>query len=372
MSTLQPYYVATEWQNLPNMSTPINRTNLYHAEKGIKEADNRICQLDMKKADIELVNSLVKMVSLDSDTGILTVTLQNGSSYSYDLDIEKVVTNFTINDNNELVLTLADGTEKVIDLARFVYSVDSTATVSMKIQNRTITAEIVDGSVTMGKLDVAVQAEFRQYMVEAQAARDAALQYQKFAKRYTLGDEEFPGSEIDNAKYYYEQISEKAKVVSDDALAARTQAEISTQQATLATQKAIQATQSANSAGADALTATDKADIASKAATTATQQAGFAKEKANVAVEKAAESENNADLAKRYAKGGVIPEDKEDNAEWYYQQTKALKAEVDAASKIVVPRFYIDFATGKLMSDTEAKGMRFWIDTGKFYGEETS
>ncbi|MGL6221117.1 MAG: hypothetical protein ACRC36_24000, partial [Lacrimispora sphenoides] len=103
---------------------------------------------------------------------------------TYDLAIEKVVANFDINDDNELVLTLADGTQKVIDLTRFVYSVDSTATIAMKILNRTITAEIVDGSVTMAKLDASIQMEFRQYMLDAQAARDMALQYQNNAKTF--------------------------------------------------------------------------------------------------------------------------------------------------------------------------------------------
>jgi len=252
-----PYYYITDWKNEPSQETPINRTNLLKIENGIKEADNRIVQLDAKKAEQSLVNSMVKDVSLDTKTGILTVTLQNGTIKTYDLDIEKVVTNFDINDQNQLVLTLADGTQKVIDLTRFVYSVDSTATIAMKILNRTITAEIVDGSVTMKKLDASIQMELRQYMLDAQAARESAKQYQKLSKRYAVGDEEFVGSETDNSKYYY-------------------------------------------------------------------------------------------------------------------QQTRNLKAQVDAVAKIVVPQFYIDFSTGKLMSDTEAKGMTFWIEDGKLYGEETA
>ena len=36
----------------------------------------------------------------------------------------------------------------------------------------------------------------------------------------------------------------------------------------------------------------------------------------------------------------------------------------------MIPRFYIDPVTMKFMSDTEAKGMRFWYENGKFYGEE--
>lgn len=247
------YYYITDWKNEPSQETPINRTNLLKIENGIKEADNRIVQIDAKKAELSLVNTLVKEIALDTDTGILTVTQQNGSVATYDLEIEKVVTNFDINDQNELVLTLADGTQKVIDLTRFVYSVDSTATVAMKILNRTITAEIVDGSVTMEKLDAAIQMEFRQYMLDTLAARDAALNSQK--------------------------------------------------------------------------------------------------------------------LSQRYAVGGVVPEDSEDNAKSYYQQTKDIKTQVDASAELVIPHFYIDFATGKLMSDTKAKGKRFWISNGILYGE---
>lgn len=179
-----PYYYITDWKNEPSQETPINRTNLLKIENGIKEADNRIVQLDAKKAEQAIVNTLVKEITLDTDTGILTVTQQNGTVTTYDLAIEKVVANFDINDDNELVLTLADGTHKVIDLTRFVYSVDSTSTIAMKILNRTITAEIVDGSVTMAKLDASIQMELRQYMLDAQAARDMALQYQNNAKTF--------------------------------------------------------------------------------------------------------------------------------------------------------------------------------------------
>lgn len=368
----QPFYGITDWQNLPSQKTALNRTNLIHAENGIKEADNRIVQLDAKKAEQSLVNTMVKDVSMDTSTGVLTVTLLNGTKKTYDLDIEKVVTNFDINDDNELVLTLADGTQKVIDLTRFVYSVASTATIAMAINDRVMTASIVDGSVTMAKLDAAIQQEFRQYMLDAQAARDAALQYQKFAKRYTLGDEDFPGSETDNAKYYYEQTKADAEITKQNTEQTVENAEMAQEQARIATQKAAAATSSANSAAADALTATTKAGAASASEQVAREKALEAGDSKTAAEGAAGAASNSATLAKRYAVGGVVSDDTEDNTAWYYQQTKNLKSEIDAVAKIQVPRFYIDFSTGKLMSDTEAKGMRFWIDNGKFYGEVTA
>jgi len=368
----QSYYIITDWQNLPSQKTAVNRTNLIHAENGIKEADNRIVQLDAKKAEQSLVNTMVKDVSMDTNTGVMTVTLLNGTTKTYDLDIEKVVTNFDINDDNELVLTLADGTQKVIDLTRFVYDVDSTATISMQIQDRTITARIVDGSVTMEKLDAAIQTEFRQYMLEAQAARDSAKNYQLYAKRYTLGDPSFPGSETDNAKYYYERTNEEAQASNQNAQLAADSAAVSTTQAGIATTKAAAATSAANSTAADVLTTTNKANAAAASEQVAAQKAAAAGVSQTAAAQSATEASNSALQAKRYAIGGVVPEDTEDNAKWYYQQTQSLKNQVDMVAKISVPHFYVDPVTMQLMSDTEAKGMRFWYDNGKFYGEVTA
>lgn len=56
-------------------------------------------------------------------------------------------------------------------------------------------------------------------------------------------------------------------------------------------------------------------------------------------------------------------------AEGYYQQTKDLKDQVDATVNLVVPNFYVDFDTGKLMSDKKSIGMSFWLEDGVFYGE---
>lgn len=365
-----PYYYITEWENEPSQKTPVNRTHLLKIENGIKEADNRIVQLDASKADKSTINLLVKDITVDTDTGILTITYQNGSVKTYDLDIEKVVVNFDINDQNQLVLTLADGTEKIIDLTRFVYSVDSTATIAMQINDRTITARIVDGSVTMEKLDASIQTEFRQYMLDAQSARDAALQYQKFAKRYTLGDTDFPGSETDNAKYYYGQVKEDATTSGQNAQLAADSAAISTTQAGISTTKAAAATAAANQTAADVITTTQKANAAGASEQVARDKATQAEVSQTAAGQSATAAQNSALMAKRYSEGGVVPEDAEDNAKWYCQQTRGLKEQVDQASKLVIPRFYIDPVTMKFMSDTEAKGIRFWYENGKFYGEE--
>lgn len=367
---LQPFYIITDWQNLPSQKTALNRTNLLHTENGVKELDNRTVQLDANKADKSQINALVKDVTLDTNTGIMTVTLQNGTTKTYDLDIEKVVTNFDINDENELVLTLADGTQKVIDLTRFVYSVESTATISMTITDRVMRANIVDGSVTMDKLDAAIQTEFRQYMLDAQAARDAALQYQLGAKRYTLGDQAFPGSDTDNAKYYYEQVKADAETSGQNAQLAADSAAVSTTQAGISTTKAATATAAANQTAADVLTTTAKATAASASEQVATQKAAEAGVSQTAADQSAAEAQASALQAKRYAVGGVMPEDPEDNAKWYWQQVQILKAQIDQAAKISIPQFFVDMSTMQLKSRTAAKGISFRLEAGKFIGKE--
>lgn len=367
---LQPYYYITDWQNEPSQKTAINRTNLLKMENGIKEADNRLVQMDANKADKSTVLALVKDIAVDTKTGIWTITYQNGSVKTYDLDIEKVVLNFDITDDDKLVLTLADGTQKIIDLTRFVYSVDSTATVSMQINDRTITANIVDGSVTMEKLDAAIQTEFRQYMLDAQSARDAALQYQKFAKRYFEGDNDFPGSETDNVKFYYGQIKEDAATSGQNAQLAADSAAVSKQQAEIATTKSATATSAANQTAADVITTTAKAAEAGASAQVARDRATEAEASKTAAEQSAIEAQGSADIAKRYAVGGVIPADTEDNARWYWQQVQDLKKQIDQAAKISIPRFWVDTKTMQLKSNFLAKGMSFRYDRGKFIGKE--
>lgn len=368
----QTFYVITDWQNLPSQKTALNRTNLLHLENGVKEADIRIVQLDASKLSMDIANTLVKSVNVDTKTGVITVTKLNGAIETYDLDIERVVTNFDVTDEGVIILTLADGTEKSVDIAKFINTFKSSATIAFSMTDREITARIIDGSVTMDKLDPTIQSEFRQYMIEAQNARDAALQYQKFAKRYTIGDSEFEGSETDNAKYYYEGTKQAAETTVTNATAAARDAETATSQAAIATSKATNAAASANSAAADAQTASEKASTATSQATLASQKAQEAANSEQTATTKAADALGSANDAKRYAVGGVVAEDAQDNAKYYYEQSQILKNQIDAAASLVVPQFFIDLETGALMSDKKAQGMRFWLEDGAFYGEAGS
>lgn len=109
---------------------------------------------------------------------------------------------------------------------------------------------------------------------------------------------------------------------------------------------------------------------ANAALSTANQLIDTADSTLEQVTQRAIEASGYALEAKRLTHGGVVPEDTEDNAKYYYEQTKNLKEQVDTASKLVIPQFYINFEEGELWSETEAKGMDFWVDDGDFYGEE--
>lgn len=199
------FYTVIGWLNFPSVSTPLGQRNLRHMDSGILQCAQHILALSQDKAELSDVNTLVQTVVLDTKTGILTVTQKNGSVKSYDLAIEKVVANFDITDDNELVLILDDGTQKVVDLTRFVYTVGSTATIALQIKNRVITGEVVDGSITMAKLEKSIMQTIRQYTLDAQAAADAAANYNTASESFAHGGTGArPGEDTDNSKYWSE------------------------------------------------------------------------------------------------------------------------------------------------------------------------
>ena len=213
MATMEKYYTPKTWKNLPSVESPINEYWLNHMESGINEMDNRAVLLSEEKLDRSEAAAMVKSVTLDRDTGILTVTLADGTQQVTDLDIEKVVANFDLDEDNDLVLTLADGTEKKVPLSKFVdtYTFKSSKTISFSVNGKEITAIIPDGAVTLDKLETTVLTTIRQYMLDSQTAKGQAEQAAQ-----TAGGE-IPGFEQNNSKYYSEISKEEADRAKEEA-----------------------------------------------------------------------------------------------------------------------------------------------------------
>ena len=101
------------WKNRPSTDTPLNATDMNHIESGIDALDDRIVQLDVLKADAQVVNGMVADALLNESNGVLTITYKNGSTKTYDTNLEKIATNFTYDYSTQrLVLTLSDGSKQ--------------------------------------------------------------------------------------------------------------------------------------------------------------------------------------------------------------------------------------------------------------------
>lgn len=215
MAEYNKQYTPTLWKNYPLTDTSINAYRLNHLEGGVNENDNRLVALSEDKAEQTVVNKMVKTVTLNKDTGVLTVTLLDGTKSTYDLDIEKVVANFDLNSNNDLVLTLADGTQKVVPLSKFVdtYTFKSSGTVTFNTTGKEITAFVPDGSITLAKLEATVLSTIRQYMLDAQTAKGQAEQAAENARGYAIGGTGFEGV----SAQYFASRAQRYAVITDEA-----------------------------------------------------------------------------------------------------------------------------------------------------------
>ena len=121
-------------------------------------------------------------------------------------------TKLDLDEDDNLVLVQQDGTTKKISFQRFVYNVSSTATIAMKLDGTTISANVVDGSITADKLEPTLQKTLRQYMLDAQTAAQEAEAYNKSSISYAVGGTGSRiGEDTDNSKYYSEKAKEEAE-----------------------------------------------------------------------------------------------------------------------------------------------------------------
>lgn len=204
------------WLNRPSTNTPLNATNLNAGDSAIDKLDDRIITLDTIKADMQVVNGMVADVSLNESNGVITVTYKNGSTKTYDTNLEKIATNFTYDYSTQrLVLTLSDGSKQYVDMSALItqyefkdsttiaFSVDSSGKVSASIKNGSIT----DAMLETGYLaNITAQATKAESMANsATTSSNSAYDNAKLSQSYAIGGAGVrDGEDTDNAKYYCE------------------------------------------------------------------------------------------------------------------------------------------------------------------------
>ena len=204
------------WLNRPSTNTPLNATNLNAGDSAIDKLDDRIITLDTVKADMQVVNGMVADVSLNSNTGVITVTYKNGSHVDYDTNLEKIAVNFSYDYvNQRLVLTLSDGSKQYVDMSALItqyefkdsttiaLSVDSTGKISASVKNGSITEAMLEtGYLANIKIEVA---KAQSYANSASSSNNSAYNNAKLSQSYAIGGSGVrDGEDTDNAKYYCE------------------------------------------------------------------------------------------------------------------------------------------------------------------------
>lgn len=187
-------YTRINWENEPNISTPLNASNLNRMDAGLNEVDNRVVTFDTTKADQSDLLQDIKTVTYDPTTGIFIFTHQNGSTDTFDLNIEKIPVSFSMDANGVITMETDDGTKYTADVGALIklYTfndsdiIDFTTTTDQS-GNKTITATIKDGSVTADKLQPNFLADCLAAKSGAEAAETAAETSSQDAEAWAVG-----------------------------------------------------------------------------------------------------------------------------------------------------------------------------------------
>ena len=200
-------HVPITWVN--NTTPAINDTHLNQYDGELDTLDDRIITLDTTKALQSDMLLAFKDVSLNSTTGVITFTLFNNTTKTIDTLLEKIAINFDYDDDptsphyQNLIIELEDGTYKYIDMSALIteYEFDTSSTVAFTVANDgTVTADVIDGSITSTKLDPA-------FAVTISNAEANGLKSEGWAVGEQNGVPVASGSPYfqNNAKWYKEQ-----------------------------------------------------------------------------------------------------------------------------------------------------------------------
>jgi hypothetical protein len=209
---MQKSYSRINWENFPSESTPLNESNLNRMDYAIDTIDDRVIGLDTEKADVTTVDNLIASIAVDDETGVITITKQNGAQVTIQTTLNKIAVNFSYDyDTQELVLTMNDGTSARINLSSLIQNNEfaNTSTINLSVSTTGIvTANIVDHSIGDNQLRT-------DYLSDIRTSEAHADQYQQDSQRFSLDSEAWakgtraaqPVTEgqdgyQDNSKYY--------------------------------------------------------------------------------------------------------------------------------------------------------------------------
>lgn len=224
-------YIRINWKNRPSTATALGATNLNHMDVFLNDVDNALIEMDSGKLNVETANSMIASITFDKDKGLMTVRELNGTTYTYDWNVEKIPVSFSLSEDGILTMTTQDGTQFTANIADLIkdYVFDDSDTIAFTKEFQTednsyhVGASVKNGSIKAEHLDPDYRTDIQNFSNVAQTAANDALTYSKDSKRWAVGDASYEGSETDNSKYYKEQAEnarDAAEKARDEAQAA--------------------------------------------------------------------------------------------------------------------------------------------------------
>ena len=172
------YPTRINWENNPpSIATPLNDTNLNKMDLALYEIDGRVVDFDLTKANQSDLLQTIKALTYNTETGVFTFTFWNGSTYTVDLNIEKIPVDFSMDEYGVITMTTADGTQYTCDISELVKlytfvdssEIDFTVTTDAS-GNKNVTAGIKEGSIVGSKLQPNFLADCQAASSQAQTA----------------------------------------------------------------------------------------------------------------------------------------------------------------------------------------------------------
>lgn len=291
-------YERINWENYPSIVTPLNEKNLNKLDFAADALDNRIINLDTSKVDKSSIQTNVADWTMDSDTGIITITKVNGEKIIFDLNIEKIPVEFKLTSEGILIMITDDGTQFKADIGSMIpiLTFNSSSEIQVIVTgtgiNKVYSFSIINNSITEDKLEANYLADIKTEVAKAQSSSKTAT----------------------DAATTATNMANTAKSYSENAAASKMSAETA---ASISETNSQQSSTSANNAAKSEA----NAKLYMNNALNSSLDAETSKNQSDLNAEAASQA---ATVAQSYAVGGTNTRTDEDtdNAKYYYEQLK--------------------------------------------------
>lgn len=291
-------YERINWENYPSINTPVNEKNLNKLDFATDSLDNRVINLDIAKVDKSSIQTNIADWTMDSDTGIITITKVNGEKIIFDLNIEKIPVEFKLTSEGILIMITDDGTQFKADIGSMipVLTFNSSSEIQVTVTgtgiNKVYSFSIINNSITEDKLEANYLADIKTEVAKAQSSSKTAT----------------------DAATTATNMANTTKSYSENAAASKMSAETAASISETNLQQTVTSANNAAKSEANAKLYMNDALNSSLDAETSKNQSDLNAEAASQA----------ATLAQSYAVGGTNTRTDEDtdNAKYYYGQLK--------------------------------------------------